>query len=305
VPVVSTADALPGTRQGLLAPAFRATTAGVVVAVTLFAFESMAVATALPTAARDLDGLASYGWAFTAYLLANVVGMVLSGGLSDRSGPRTPILAGLVAFAVGLVVAGTAGSMGVLITGRAVQGVAAGTVTTALYVLVGRTYPADSQPQMVAAMSTAWVVPSLVGPVVAGLVAQHAGWRWVFLGLVPLVAAGFALLVPALRRSDADTGAPGGGPGGSALGRRLLAALAVAAGTGTLQFAGQHPSVWSVVLATGGLGVLARALTGLLPPRAFRLPPGVGTAVVLRGCWRRPSSAWSRSSRCRCRSNTV
>lgn len=281
---VRTADAEPGAgAAGVLAPAVRATTAGIVIAITLFAFESLAVATALPTVARDLDGLAFFGWAFTAFLLANVVGMVLGGGLSDRSGPRGPILTGLAVFTVGLVVAGTAGSMAVLIAGRAVQGVAAGTVTTALYVLVGRTYPAPAQPRIVAAMSTAWVVPSLVGPVVAGAVVQHAGWRWVFLGLVPLVAVGLVLLVPALRgtdlgRADLPPAAATGGLGG-----RLLTAIAVAAGIGTLQVAGQHLSVWSVPLAAVGIAVLVRALTCLLPPGAFLLPPGVGTAVVLRG----------------------
>ena len=285
---VRTADAEPGAGAvGVLAPTVRATTAGIVIAITLFAFESLAVATALPTVARDLDGLASYGWAFTAFLLANVVGMVLGGGLSDRSGPRAPVLTGLAVFALGLVVAGTAGSMGILIAGRAVQGVAAGTVTTALYVLVGRTYPAPDQPRIIAAMSTAWVVPSLVGPVVAGAVVQHAGWRWVFLGMVPLVAVGLVLLVPALRgtgtrRSDrGPTSAPTSATG--RLGGRLLTALAVAVGIGALQVAGQHLSLWSVPLAVAGLAVLVRALTRLLPPGAFRLPPGVGTAVVLRG----------------------
>lgn len=281
---VRTADAEPvAAAVGILGPVVRATTAGIIIAVTLFAFESMAVATAMPTVARDLDGLASYGWAFTAFLLANVVGMVLGGGLSDRSGPRGPVLTGLAVFALGLVVAGAAGSMGVLIAGRAVQGVAAGTVTTALYVLVGRTYPAPAQPRIIAAMSTAWVVPSLVGPVVAGAVVQHVGWRWVFLGLVPLVVVGLVLLVPALRGTDPRRSELPPASATGALGGRLLTAFAVAAGIAALQVAGQHLTAWSIPLAAAGLVLLVRALTRLLPPGAFRLPPGVGTAVVLRG----------------------
>lgn len=263
---------------GVLVPAVRATTAGILLAVTVFAFESLAVATALPSAARELDGLALFGWGFTALLLANIVGMVLGGGLSDRSGPRGPVFAGLAVFAAGLFVAGTAGSMEVLIAGRVLQGIAAGTVTTALYVLVGRCYPEAAQPRIVAAMATAWVVPSLVGPVVAGTVTENAGWRWVFLGLVPLVALGLALLVPSLRGSDLrPTGRS------DALAGRMLAAVAVAAGAGVLQLAGQYRTVWSALLAVPGLAVLLLALRTLLPPRAFRLPAGVGTPVVLRG----------------------
>ena len=45
-----------------------------IVVITLIAFEAMAVAAALPTAARELHGLRGYGWAFTGFLVANVVG---------------------------------------------------------------------------------------------------------------------------------------------------------------------------------------------------------------------------------------
>jgi len=109
-------------------------------------------------------GIGAIGWAFTGFLVSDVVGMVVSGQLCDRRGPRLPMIAGLAAFMAGLAVAGTAASMAQLVAGRCVQGVGAGLLITAIYVVLGATYPDALRPKIFAAMSSAWVVPSLVGP---------------------------------------------------------------------------------------------------------------------------------------------
>jgi MFS family permease len=95
----------------ILSGRLRGTTFGLLILITLIAFEAMAVAAALPTAARDVHGLAGYGWAFTGFLVANIVGMVVAGQVSDARGPRSPLAAGLVCFLAGLVLAGTATTM--------------------------------------------------------------------------------------------------------------------------------------------------------------------------------------------------
>ena len=117
------------------APAYRLTSAGILILVTLIAFEAMAVAAALPTAARELHGVGSIGWAFTAFLVANVVGLVISGQICDTRGPRLATAAGLVAFIGGLAISGTAATMAQLVAGRAVQGLGGGLLITAIYVL--------------------------------------------------------------------------------------------------------------------------------------------------------------------------
>ena len=106
-----------GLPPGVIDGAHRRTTVGLLLLVTFVAFEAMAVATAMPTAVADLSGLAWYGWAFTAFLVAQVVGMVLGGDLGDRRGPRAALLWGAGTFAVGLLVAGTAVDMAVMISG--------------------------------------------------------------------------------------------------------------------------------------------------------------------------------------------
>ncbi|HEX7355891.1 MAG TPA: MFS transporter, partial [Mycobacteriales bacterium] len=125
----------------IFAPSIRATTFGIVILITMIAFEAMAVAPALPTAARDLHGVGAYGWAFTAFLLGNVIGMVVSGQHSDVHGPRLPLLGGMATFVGGLVVAGSATTMAQLVGARGLQGFGGGMLITAAYVLIGETYP--------------------------------------------------------------------------------------------------------------------------------------------------------------------
>ena len=272
--MTAVAEAPPGLFRGAL----RATSTGILILITIIAFEAMAVSAALPTAARDLHGLAAYGWAFTGFLVANVVGMVLAGHLSDTAGPRLPLVAGLAAFATGLVLAGTAPWMAQLVAGRVVQGLGSGLLITACYVVIGACYPESLRPRLFAAISSAWIVPSLVGPLLSGAVTQHASWRWVFLGLLPFVIVGSVLMLPTLRTLGTGTG--GGDGAGSA---RIVRALAVAAGIAALEQAGQHPSPPWLVVAAAAVPVLLWGLRALLPAGTFRLRPGPPAPVALRG----------------------
>src|SRR6185312_8859764 len=117
--------------------------------------------------ARSLGGLTYYGWAFSAFLLTNLVGLTVAGDDADRHGPARPFAIGVALFTLGLVIAGTAPTMLVLVGGRAVQGFGAGVVSSVAYVAVARGYPEAARARMLAMLSTAWVVPGLVGPAAA------------------------------------------------------------------------------------------------------------------------------------------
>lgn len=183
----------------ILAAPYRAATLGMVALVSLNAFESLAVAAAMPTVARALNGLPLYALAFGGTLATSVVGMTAAGRWSDRRGPGGALAYGLLCFVIGLLVAGLAPSMPVLIAGRLLQGLGAGAYSVALYVIVGRLYPDALRPRVFAAFSAGWVVPSLIGPGISGLIVQHVGWRWVFLS-VPLLAIPAGLMLwPAIR----------------------------------------------------------------------------------------------------------
>ncbi|MCA9829384.1 MAG: MFS transporter [Dehalococcoidia bacterium] len=185
--------------RGVLDPGLRGLTIGLILTVTLVAFEALAVATALPAAEDDLGDIYLYGWTFSAFLLASLIGIAFAGERSDISGPALPFVLGLVLFAVGLLVGGLAQSMLILVGARAIQGLGAGAIPAVAYVSIGRAYPDSLRPRMLALFATAWVVPGLVGPGVAGVVAEYLSWRIVFLGIIPFVAGAALLALPGLR----------------------------------------------------------------------------------------------------------
>ena len=86
------------TDDGLWSPSRRALTGGLVLTITLVAFESLAVATILPDVEDDLGGLGLYGWVFSAFFLGSLVGVVVAGQTTDRRGPATAYLLGLVRY---------------------------------------------------------------------------------------------------------------------------------------------------------------------------------------------------------------
>ena len=167
--------------------------AGLFLAVSMSAFEITAVLTALPSIVSELNGERFYGATLAVYLLASLISVVASGEMADRRGPSLPFALGVGLFLAGLVVAGTARSPLVVVLGRAMQGMGAGAQTTLTYVVIRRAISEELQPKIYAVMSAAWVLPSLVAPLIAGWITDQFGWRWVFLGL-----AGPAALVGVL-----------------------------------------------------------------------------------------------------------
>ncbi|MFD6135304.1 MFS transporter [Isoptericola sp. NPDC060257] len=191
--------AADGSHDGLLgARAQRTVLIGMVAYVALGAFESLAVSTAMPTVAAELDGLRLYTLAFATGSAAGVVGMLVAGRWTDRRGPTPPLLAGISLFLAGLLVAGLAPSMPVLLAGRTVQGAGSGIEGVAIFVLVARVFPEARRPKVFAWFAAAWVVPGVVGPLLAGAMTQYLGWRWVFLAVPVLAVPALLALRPAL-----------------------------------------------------------------------------------------------------------
>ena len=262
---------------GLWSPAQRALTLGLVLTMTFVASEALAVITVLPVVARDLGGLELYGWVFSAFMLGSLVGIVAAGRDADRVGPARPYVAGLLLFGLGLTVAGLAPSMEVLVLGRALQGVGAGAIPAVAYVVIGRTLPEHQRARMLAVLSTAWVVPGLIGPAISAGVAHLFGWRWVFLGLLPLVGAAGSLAVPTLARL--------GRPRAQVTEEhQLLDAVRAAVGVGLLLGGlSARQVVLAVPLVVVGGVVAYRALNRLLPKGTLHAKRGLPAAILSRG----------------------
>ncbi|MEV0146203.1 MULTISPECIES: MFS transporter [unclassified Nonomuraea] len=273
---------------GVVSSSYRAVSVGLVALVMLVAFEAMAVATAMPVVARELGGMSLYNLAFSATLAASVIATVLGGRWSDLRGPVAPLTAGVVSFVAGLLIAGLAPTMEVLVAGRFVQGLGAGLVQVSLYVLVARVYPPAMHPKVFSLFSAAWVVPSMVGPAIAGLVVENADWRWIFLGVSLIVVPAALLLWRGI--AGRHLGAPAGAdrsatePAAPAprLGGKLVWATLTAVAAALIQY-GSALKLAGLPLLAAGVVLLAVGLPRLLLPGSLRAARGLPSAPVLRG----------------------
>ncbi len=273
--------------EGLWAPPRRALTIGLVMTITIIASESLSVITVMPVVAHDLGGVRYYGWVFSAFMLASLIGIVGAGRQADRRGPAAPYLAGLALFCAGLVVSGLAPSMPVLVVGRSLQGLGAGAIPAIAYVAIGRSLPDQLRPRMFAILSSAWVLPGLFGPAIAAEVTRQLSWRWVFLGLVPLVVIAGPLALPSLLRlgrAAADTEPAGPVSGGDSDEHRLDDAVRTAAGAGLFLAGLTAPSLApGAALVVLGLVVGMPALRRLLPAGTLAAHIGLPATVASRG----------------------
>jgi MFS family permease len=184
--------------------------------------------------------------------------------------------------------------MAVFLAGRLLQGFGGSLFVVAMYVLVARVYPAELHPKVFSLLATAWVVPSMVGPALIGLVAEHVGWRWVFLGVAVLAVPAMYVLAKGLRNQPIAGGQANHVPD---LRTRLAWAAVAAIGAAAMQFgsgaghgsASSTGTTDSAGTTTGlpillvGAAMLVIALPRLLPMRTLRAARGLPAVVLLRG----------------------
>ena len=272
--------------DGLWSPRRRALTIGLVLTITLVAFEALAISTVMPVVAAELGGLDLYGWVFSAFFLGNLVGIVVVGGLIDRGGLIRPFVGGLTLFGVGLAIGGLAPTMPILVFGRLLQGFGAGSIAPTAYVAIGRSLPEGLRARMFATLSTAWVLPGVLGPALAGIIAQHSTWRAVFLGLIPLIALSGTLAVAGLRNVPAADPAhalsehEAAADSARRLPRAIVLALAAA-----LTLAGLSSPILVVGLPLTAVGLVLGipAFRSLVPPGTLRARGRLPAAILIRG----------------------
>ncbi len=262
---------------------FRTITIGMVSLVVLLAYQGLAVTTAMPTVAEALDGMALYAMAFAAPMATGVIGMVTAGIWCDRHSPAAPLKAGVGLFIAGMLLVGFAPRMELVVLGRSVHGLGSGLLLVSLYVVIGRAYPEPLRPGVFVAISAAWVVPSIVGPTVAGLTVQHFDWRWVFLSM-PFLAIPSAILVrPALRMLGPAEHAPDEQWDRRGAIVKIGWSILAAFGAAALHYGGERRDPIGIALIVAAVAGLILSSPKLLPAGTFRGSRGLPTVFVLRG----------------------
>jgi EmrB/QacA subfamily drug resistance transporter len=178
---------------------------GLMAGMFLAALDQSIVGTALPRIVSDLGGLEHLSWVVTAYLLTATASTPLWGKISDLYGRRPMFQAAIVVFLIGSLVAGAAGSMGVLIGGRAVQGLGAGGLMALALATIGDVIPPRERGRYQGYFGVVFGVSSVAGPLLGGWLTDGPGWQWIFwinipIGLAALVVTSVALKMPTVRR---------------------------------------------------------------------------------------------------------
>jgi len=259
--------------------AYRALTIGIILAVTTVAFEGLAITTIAPSIAQKLEGIHLYGWIFSAFLLAQIMGTMIIGGRINNIGVFSSFVTSIVVFFVGIIVAATSVNMIMLIVGRGLQGFGAGAIVTCVYYMITLGYPNQLRTKILAMFSAAYILPALVGPYIAGLLTEYFSWRIVFWLVLPLIALAVALTLPAFRKySTVDRANK------QKFGRKEGFAILLAIGTGMLLSGLGIITNWKgILLAIAGILIMVLPLKELLPEGTFKAKRGLPATIFSRG----------------------
>lgn len=182
--------------------------AGLMVAMLLSSLDQTIFSTALPTIVGELNGVDRMLWVTTAYILASTVMMPVYGKLGDLIGRKSLFIGAIGLFMAGSVIGGLAGSMGVLITGRAVQGLGGGGLMILAQAIIADVVPARQRGRYMGIMGGVFAVSSVAGPLLGGFFTEGIGWRWAFWMNLPLGALAIASAVFFLRLPTQVTSRP-------------------------------------------------------------------------------------------------
>ena len=200
------AEAPPSPAQEHAAPppldhaTIRAIVAGIMLAMFLSALEQTIVAPALPAIGRSLGGIDDLSWVVTAYLLAMTLTTPLFGKLSDIYGRRALLLAAIVIFVAGSVACALAPTIWILILARALQGIGGGGLLPIAQTIIADLLSPRERPVVQGRTSIMFMTASILGPVLGGLLTDHAHWSLIFWINLPMGAVALVMTERALRR---------------------------------------------------------------------------------------------------------
>lgn len=264
-------------KESIWSTHYRALTIGIILVVTATAFEGLAVTTIAPGLSKELQGENLYGWIFSVYLLAQLIGTVITGQLVDKKGPAQPFITMIVLFALGIVVAAIAPNMPILLLGRMMQGFGAGALVNCVYTMITLRYPDSLRTQILAVFSSAYILPGLFGPYIAGVISEQLSWRYVFWLILPFIVLSAILTTPAFRGLKPNANAGNNN-------NRLFLPFFLALGTGIFLFGlGKMPTVYGIVLSVAGLVALIIPLYKLMPKGTLVARVGLPAIIASRG----------------------
>ncbi|MBF4769366.1 MFS transporter [Nocardioides agariphilus] len=248
---------------------------GILTAYATLSLQNVGITIAIPLGIRELGTAVDLGPTYAVFLAGNILGMVAGGALSRRWDISRTVLVATVISTCGLVVAAWAPVLLVLVGFRGVQGVGAGLSLVAVYIVAVRLFHGAARARMLGVLSTAWILPGILGPSLVGAIADEVGWRWTFvIAALAHVPGGVAVWLSARQLSSEPAAVPARSP--------LLPASAVAAGIVGLALGETGPGPQLGLVAVSVLLIVV-ATPAMLPPGTLTGRRGVPAAIAMRG----------------------
>ena len=175
------------------------TLAAVSVGLFMIMLDNTVVNVALPSIQRDLGvGLSELEWIVSGYALTFAALMLIGGKLADAYGRRLIFVTGIVVFTLASLLCGLATSGDMLIASRILQGAGAALMNPATLSIIAATFPPRQRGTAIGIWAGVSALALAIGPLVGGLLTEHASWNWIFFVNVPVgilgVVASFFLI---------------------------------------------------------------------------------------------------------------
>ena len=246
---------------------------GVLLITGTHAFDELVLVVAMPVISADLDARSQYGLIIASYILASIVGMNWAGRETDRRGPLPVLIVACALFSAGILLAAGASNTAAFIGGRVLQGVGGGIGWTVTFALISLTCPPAEKARAVAALDVAWVLPSLLAPLLGGILVEYVSWRWVFLLQLLPVAGALLLITPRIRHLQGD--------GTARDPWLLLGSLRIAVAVGVVLYSlGMAPGLnWLMVLPA--LWLMATPMRTFMPANWWRMRTPLSVSLVM------------------------
>lgn len=193
--VESEAQTAPLTHEDILSILF-----GIMLAMFLAALDQTIVATAMPTIGRELGDVTHLPWVVTSYLIASTAVTPLYGKLADIHGRRIVLLSGIAIFIVGSVACALAPSLWLLVVARFVQGLGGGGLIALAQTIIADMVSPKERGRYQVYIASVFMVSSVVGPVLGGIISEALHWSVIFWINLPLGAAAYWMTSSALKR---------------------------------------------------------------------------------------------------------
>lgn len=237
--------------------------------------------TIMPSVTRDIGGLAFYSWATTIYVIAAIIGSVISSRNLAKQGPKAAYRTAIFLFATGTLICAVAPHMSVLLIGRFLQGIGGGLLFALSYAMISIVFEEELWPRAMGLVSAMWGIAAFTGPLIGGVFTQYSNWRMAFGTLMAIALLLVILTEKVLPKNTANSARPSKVPAGKLL---IITAATLAVSVG-----GIMENIWAnlagIAVALALFAALAlnekRASNRLLPHGAYKLSTRLGATYLV------------------------